>query len=50
MKTICPYENAKCTRKIKGYCCAEKGFECTKKKKEKALELFAEDVKKAFGI
>jgi hypothetical protein len=34
MKTICPYENAKCTRKIKGYCCADKNFECTPKKKE----------------
>ena len=52
MKTICPYENAKCTRKIKGYCCADKNFECIPKKKEnkEALQRFAEDIKKAFGI
>ena len=32
MKTKCPY-NCKCTRKIKDYCCAEKGFVCTAKEK-----------------
>lgn len=51
MKLICPYENVKCTRKIKGYCCADKNFECApKKEKDKALKIFAEDVKKALGI
>lgn len=30
-KIKCPY-NCKCTRKIKNYCCAPKGFKCTQKK------------------
>ena len=34
MKIKCPYD-CKCTRKIKGYCCADKGFVCTAKQKEK---------------
>ncbi len=32
MKIKCPYE-CKCTRKIKGYCCAPKGFVCSQKLK-----------------
>lgn len=28
MKTKCPYD-CKCSRKIKDYCCAEKGFVCS---------------------
>ena len=32
-KKKCPYD-CKCTRKIKDYCCADKGFVCTAKQKE----------------
>ena len=34
MNIKCPYD-CKCTRKIKGYCCADRGFVCTAKEKEK---------------